>query len=65
MLDCHRRKGAILRTAPDEIGICRLEDVRTVYSGNFEKEAWLARSMDNYRSESALSLSLGAEQMIS
>ncbi|KAL9034548.1 MAG: hypothetical protein Q9214_006998, partial [Letrouitia sp. 1 TL-2023] len=48
LLECHRKLGPIVRTSPNEISICRIEDVRTVYSGNFEKEAWLARSFDNY-----------------
>ncbi|KAL8941383.1 MAG: hypothetical protein Q9216_002261 [Gyalolechia sp. 2 TL-2023] len=48
LLRCHQKHGPLVRTAPHEISICRLEDVRTVYSGNFEKEAWLARSSDNY-----------------
>lgn len=48
LLECHRKLGPIVRTSPNEISIHRIEDVRTVYSGNFEKETWLARSFDNY-----------------
>ena len=49
LLDRHRRLGSIVRVAPDEVSISSTDDVRTVYSGDFEKEAWLARSFDNYR----------------
>lgn len=48
LLECHRKLGPIVRTSHNEISICRIEDVRTVYGGNFEKETWLARSFDNY-----------------
>ena len=37
--ESHRRLGPVVRLAPDEVSVCTLQGLRTIY-GDWEKNAW-------------------------
>lgn len=45
--DAHRRRGDIVRVAPDTISVDGVEAMRTIYQGGFPKAPWY-RVFDNY-----------------
>jgi cytochrome P450 len=56
----HRKYGPIVRLAPDDISLCSLEGLRTVYVGGFERTQWF-QQFANYNSTPNLVSLYGAK----
>lgn len=49
LYELHKKKGPILRLAPNELSInCYEQGLKTVYTGGFEKTEFYARRFANY-----------------
>lgn len=52
----HKRKGSIVRLAPNEISVCTPDALRTIYTGGYEKHTWYQHAFVNYGKRNMVSM---------
>ena len=52
----HQKKGSVVRLAPNQISICTLDALRTIYIGGYEKHTWYQDAFVNYGQRNMVSM---------